>query len=143
MRERTSRSWRFVLPDFDAATMPAGLNISNTGGIAMVEEEQAVRQAILLLLTTTPGERVMRPTYGCDLKKLLFSPNDTTTHGLAIHYVRQAIQRWESRIDIIQLDAGSDPSDAGRINIVLDYRTRRTGRLNTLTLPVYLSEETP
>jgi hypothetical protein len=56
----------------------------------MVAEQAAVRQSILLLLTTVPGERVMRPDYGCDLQKLVFSPNDATTHGLAIHYVRRA-----------------------------------------------------
>ena len=70
--------------------------------------EASVRQAILLLLSTRPGERVMRPTYGCDLHRLVFSPNDDTTAGLAIHYVRQALERWEPRIEVIRLDAGRE-----------------------------------
>jgi phage baseplate assembly protein W len=47
----------------------------------------------------------MRPHYGCHLHRLVFSPNDDTTAGLAIHYVRQALERWEPRIDVIHLDA--------------------------------------
>ena len=59
--------------------------------LATVEGDDAVRQAILLLLTTRPGERVMRRTYGSLLHRLVFAPNDDTTAGLAIHYVRQAL----------------------------------------------------
>ena len=51
----------------------------------------------------------MRPTYGCYLRRLLFAPNDDTTAGLAIHYVRSAIERWEPRIDILALDATRHP----------------------------------
>jgi len=46
------------------------------------------------------GERVLRPEYGCDLHRLVFSPNDATTAGLAVHYVRAALLRWEPRIEI-------------------------------------------
>ena len=60
------RTWRFLHPHFDTAEEVSGIRISSTGGIEMVAEQAAVRQAVLLLLTTTPGERVMRPDYGCD-----------------------------------------------------------------------------
>ena len=54
---------------------------------SMIAGDAAIRQSIILLLTTTPGERVMRPDYGCPLHRLMFQPNDATTAGLAIHYV--------------------------------------------------------
>ncbi|TPQ27870.1 GPW/gp25 family protein [Methylomonas koyamae] len=120
------RAWSFAHPDFLHPDAPAGLEISAGGGIRMVSEDLSVRQAILILLTTVPGERVMRPDYGCSLDKLAFMPNDATTHGLAIHFVRQALERWERRIEILKLDAGSNPDDPTRIDIVLDYRVRRT-----------------
>ncbi|OAI19345.1 hypothetical protein A1507_07225 [Methylomonas koyamae] len=120
------RAWSFAHPDFQPADQPAGLEIAAGGGIRMVSEDLSVRQAILLLLTTIPGERIMRPDYGCSLDKLAFMPNDATTHGLAIHFVRQALERWERRIEILKLDAGSNPDDPTRIDIVLDYRVRRT-----------------
>ncbi len=135
------RAWRFTNSDFDLTDDFAGIRISSTGGIEMVAEQAAVRQSILLLLTTRPGERVMRPDYGCDLQSLVFSPNDPTTHGLAIHYVRQALQRWEPRIDILQLDAASDEGDPGRMDIFLEYRIRRTARRENLIIPVRLTEE--
>jgi len=90
----------------------------------MAEERDSVRQAILLLLSTRPGERVMRPAYGCDLWRLVFSLNDETTAGLAIHYVRQTLQRWEPRIDILHLDAMRGEDDPGRLDIFLEYRLR-------------------
>ena len=108
MNRARYRAWRFVHPDFDIDQSAVGLRISNTGAIEMVEAGASVRQAILLLLSTRPGERVMRPTYGCDLHRLVFSPNDDTTAGLAIHYVRQALDLWEPRIDVIRLDAGRE-----------------------------------
>jgi hypothetical protein len=135
------RAWRFTHPDFDMQPEYPGIGISSTGGIEMVAEQASVRQAILLLLTTRPGERVMRPDYGCDLQRLVFSPNDPTTHGLAIHYVRRALQRWEPRIDILQLDAAANEGDPGRMDIFLEYRMRRTARRENLSIPVRLTEE--
>ena len=99
------RAWRFTIREGDDPEKDAGLRVSNRGGIEMVDAGASVRQAILMLLATRPGERVMRPHYGCHLHRLVFSPNDDTTAGLAIHYVRQALERWEPRIDVIHLDA--------------------------------------
>lgn len=84
---------------------PEGIALTPAGRIAMVSGDEAIRQSIILLLTTTPGERVMRPDYGCPLHRLMFAPNDATTAGLAIHYVRQALVRFEPRIEIVSLDA--------------------------------------
>jgi uncharacterized protein len=134
-------AWRFVHPDFDAEENLAGIQISSTGGIRMVAEQAAVRQSILLLLTTLPGERVMRPDYGCDLQKLVFSPNDATTHGLAIHYVRRALQRWEPRIDILRLDAEANEKNPERMDIVLEYRVRKTVQGENLIISVPLTGE--
>lgn len=130
-----------------------GLHIAATGGIDMVKEDESVRQAILLLISTVPGERVMRPEYGCYLHRLIFSPNDDTTAGLAIHYVRSALERWEPRIDVIRLDAVRDidqleqwietrhaPDDAGNVLYIgLLYRVRATRQLRELTIPVNLA----
>jgi hypothetical protein len=127
------RAWRFLHPDLDLVGVgPAGLRVSNVGGIAMVQEEAAVRQAILLLLSTVPGERVMRPDYGCELHRLVFAPNDDTTAGLAIHYVRRALERWEPRIDILHLDANRSAEEPFRLDISLEYRVRATQRTDRM-----------
>jgi phage baseplate assembly protein W len=120
--------WRFCHPQLDEPLGKAGLQLSGRGQIETVTERSSVRQAILLLLSTRPGERVMRPQYGCDLHRLVFSPNDDTTAGLAIHYVRQAIELWEPRIDRVRLDAARslDDESPGLLEISLEYRLRAT-----------------
>jgi phage baseplate assembly protein W len=108
---------RFVGAGTPIGTGPAGagLVVIATGSIATIAGDDSIRQAILLLLTTAPGERLMRPGYGSHLHRLLFSPNDDTTAGLAIHYVRQAIERWEPRVEILDVDATADSAtEAGR-----------------------------
>ncbi len=141
MKPARDRAWRFLYPDVDAAEEFAGLHLTARGAIDMVQENDSVRQAILLLLSTVPGERVMRPDYGCLLHRLVFAPNDDTTAGLAIHYVRQALDRWEPRIEILRLDAGRDPEAAERLNIFLQYRVRTTRRVATLALGFNLAGE--
>lgn len=150
MNVRRYNAWRFhypyvrgsaVEPDelFEMRDPSTGVGISPTGGIDMVDEDASVRQSILLLLSTIPGERVMRPDYGCELHRLVFSPNDNTTSGLAIHYVRQALDRWEPRAQITHLDAAQNPEYPERLEIVLEYRLRRTQRTGELTFSVDLS----
>lgn len=139
MKIKPFQAWRFIHPDLEAHEEFAGLSISPTGGIEMVAERDSVRQAILLLLSTIPGERVMRPDYGCDLYRLIFSPNDNTTAGLAIHYVKQAINRWEPRVEIEYLDAFPSEEDRARLDIALEYRLRATQTAETLSFSVNLA----
>lgn len=160
------RSFRFVLPSVlwrqvDKPTQSAGLQVSPSGRIDMVEDDEAIRQAILMLLATSPGERVMRPEYGCLLRRVIFAPNDDTTAGLAIHYVRTALERWEPRIEILRIDAGnysqrSDrpapeadqddekelPDDPeGMLVVSLEYRVRATQAVRMLNIPIELRGE--
>jgi phage baseplate assembly protein W len=125
------RGLRFVQPDFEPAKEKRGLSLTPRGDLEMAEDEALVSQAILLLISTRPGERVMRPRYGCDLQQLVFSPNDDTTAGLAEHYVRRALETWEPRIDILGLDAVRD-EDASRLTITLEYRLRASQRRDRL-----------
>lgn len=132
--------WRFLHPDLDASEQEAGFRLSARGSIERVEGSALVRQAILLLLSTVPGERVMRPEYGCDLYRLLFSPNDDTTAGLAIHYVRQAIERWEPRAEILEVDAARNRERPELLDIFLRYRVRATQHVEDLVFSLDLVE---
>lgn len=120
---------------------PKGLVLSPTGRLNGISGHDAVRQAIILLLTTIPGERVMRPSYGCPLHRLMFAPNDATTAGLAIHYVRQSLKRWEPRIEIVRLDAGVDPAAPTQLTVSLDYRVRSGNQLGRLEFGLDLNGE--
>jgi hypothetical protein len=136
-----NRGWLFLHPDLDVPEDFAGLQIGPGGRVELVEEEAAVRQAILLLLSTAPGERVMRPDYGCSLRKLVFSPNDETTAGLAIHYVRQAINRWEPRVEIVKLDANNSDGGGNRLTIELEYRIKARMRTSRATFDIKLTAD--
>ena len=135
------RAWQFVHPDLDVQGHSPGLQITSRGRVKMVEGTAAIRQGLMLLLSTAPGERVMRPDYGCDLHRLVFSPNDDTTAGLAIHYVRRALERWEPRIDILHLDATPDSQRPELLEISLAYRIRATAQVDELSLSLSLLGE--
>jgi uncharacterized protein len=130
---------RFAFRDPTAPLSPAGLCLSPRGAIDLVADAEAVRQSILMLVSTRPGERVMRPEYGCHLFRLAFAPNDATTAGLAIHYVRRALQRWEPRVDVLRLDAGPHPQQDGRMDIDLQYRLRASARSERMTIGLDLA----
>jgi phage baseplate assembly protein W len=115
---------------------PPGLALTPAGALAAVEGAAAVRQSLMLLLATLPGERVMRPDYGCPLHRIVFLPNDATTAGLAIHYVRSAVMRFEPRAEIVRLDAGPEAPNVLRID--LEYRVRATLDRDRLSLSVDL-----
>jgi len=147
VRAIADRGWLFNGAGFGALATddgaPVGLSVGLSGRIDMVEGDDAVRQAIIMLLTTIPGERVVRPDYGCPLHRLMFAPNDATTAGLAIHYVRQAILRFEPRIDIVSMDAHADEMDSSRLIVSLEYQVRVNGTRALLKFGFDLSGENP
>ncbi len=132
------RAFRFGHPDLDTGVEP-GLSLSPVGAPGMVDGSASIRQSLLLLVSTSPGERVMRPEYGCDLRRVLFNPNDDTTAGLALHYVRRAVARWEPRVQVLRLEATRDEGDPSRLVIVLEYRVRSTLQTESITVPLELT----
>jgi hypothetical protein len=132
---------RFVHPDLDSSVSGVGMVTTPAGRLEWVQGELTVRQALLMLLSTRPGERVLRPEYGCDLHRLVFEPNDETTAGVVLHHVRRAIERWEPRVEILDLDADPDLEDPGRLEIVLEYRVRFLAETHRLHWSVLVSGE--
>jgi len=133
------RAIALVHPDFDVSAGTAGLRLSPDGRLATVSADASVRQAVLLLLSTRPGERVNRPDYGCHLFRLVFAPGDDTTAGLAIHYVASALRRWERRIDVLSLDATCAADDPALLEVRLRYRVRATQNDDEVAVAVPLA----
>ncbi|MEM7077157.1 MAG: GPW/gp25 family protein [Pseudomonadota bacterium] len=136
----TLSSIRFVSRQFDHNIADLGIVTDELGRLANVADAQALRQSLMLLLATRPGERVMRPGYGCDLQELMFYPLNESTEGLAIHYVRRAITLWEPRVEIERLDAFASPDYEGCLEIQLCYRSRLSGVQDTMRLAMALME---
>src|SRR6187431_1379929 len=81
------------------------IRVDAEGSIAMASFEEDVRQAVLIILETSLGERVMRPDFGAGIHALVFEPLNTTTAELARHHAEQALITWEPRIDLLLLRA--------------------------------------
>jgi phage baseplate assembly protein W len=100
-----------------------------------------VEESIRIILGTARGERVMRPDFGANLNRLSFSPNNTSTAGLAIFYVQEALAKWEPRIELLDVDAEQDGNDANTLLITVDYRIVSTNTEHNLVYPFYLGSK--
>jgi uncharacterized protein len=111
-----------------------------TGDIAVAAYEEDVRQAILIILGTNPGERVMRPDFGAGLDRLVFEPINAATVTQVQVRVREALIAWEPRIDVEDVRVDTDPAQPSVLLVQLRYRVRATNTLQNLVYPFYLEE---
>jgi phage baseplate assembly protein W len=120
--------------DFFALTRPRG----DGGTVALTAHEEAVHQAVWIILGTTPGERALRPDFGCGIHELVFSVNDSGTRGRVAQAVREALVRWEPRIDLTAVEVEPDPASPTTLRIHVGYRVRSTNNRFNLVYPFYL-----
>jgi Bacteriophage baseplate protein W len=120
---------------------PVGVN-PTTGRIAMSQHEEDIKESIRIILATAPGERVMRPDFGCGIHDLVFSPTNRATLGLFESRVRESITKFEARVEIIDLDISTREIDKGKLEIKLECRVRDTNDEFNLVFPFYLTEGT-
>ena len=115
--------------------------IDAQGGISLTNEFSELEQAIQIILSTSPGQRVMRPTFGCRLQELVFAPNNSQTAAQARRYVEEALGMWEPRIRVVDVRVGPDPNSASRLLIEIEYQVKATHDKRSLVHPFYLIPE--
>jgi len=125
------RGWRFP-PTFS----------SHSSDVVMVDGENDIRESLFILLSTAQGERVMVPTYGCDLHRYVFAELTTGVMTEIRDMVATAILRWEPRIDVLDVSVTADPDEPGLMRIGVDYRIRRTNVRSNIVFPFYFTEGT-
>jgi uncharacterized protein len=108
----------------------------------MVSNEEDIAQSLLILLKTSPGERLMLPEYGCNLRKFMFTNIDTTSVALMKEMISTSILRFEARIDLNELVINTDNAMDGLVLIELQYTIRTTNSRSNLVYPFYLNEGT-
>ena len=113
------------------------LGVDRRGGLALARDEDDVEQAISIILSTAPGERPMRPEFGCGVHDYVFDVVDAGTLGRMEEQIRTALERWEPRIDVLGIDFEHDPAD-GPLAITIEYRTRATNNVRNLVYPFYV-----
>lgn len=110
--------------------------ISRAGSVRLVGGADELDASIRMILSTMPGERVMRPEFGCAMWDLVFAPLTASTLGLVEQSVREAIERWEPRIILERVEAVAAAPD-GTVRVKLDYRVRATNDARNLVFPFY------
>ena len=122
------RGWSFP-PTFDPTTRQ----------VKLLDGEADIQSSLYVLLSTLPGERVMQPTFGCDLTPLLFQPLDTTLRTYLQDKIRTAILYHEPRIDVVRVELTPNVLE-GLLLIELDYTVRATNSRHNVVFPYYRSE---
>ncbi len=110
------------------------------GNIETSDAEEDIRESIEIILGTAKGERVMRPEFGCDIHDHVYSAASPATLNLIESSVREALVRWEPRIDIEDVNASTASDDPNRIQIEIDYYVRTTNSLSNMVYPFHITE---
>jgi phage baseplate assembly protein W len=124
--------------EFIGAGWAFPLRTDRTGGIALVHDQREIEESIHLILATSPGERPMRPEFGCAVHDYVFAPADAATAGDIAYVVRVALNRWEPRIDLENVLVHFDGVDDGVLLIDIQYTIRGTNDPRNLVFPFYV-----
>lgn len=127
MSDITGRGWEF----------PPHLDDRNT--MAMVQDDADIRQAIFIILNTAPGERVMRPDFGCAIHDMIFWPANDQTAAIVERQVTEAIKRWEPRIDLRSVRVVPGAQEWGELLIEIMYELKDQHDVRSLVYPFYLT----
>lgn len=114
------------------------LSVDHRGAIAMARGEDDVEQALTIILGTAPGERPMRPEFGCEVHDFVFDSIDAAMVGRVEGAVRAALDRWEPRIEVVGIGFDLDRAGEGVLEVTIGYRIRATNRERNLVYPFYV-----
>ncbi|MFI7115907.1 GPW/gp25 family protein [Amycolatopsis sp. NPDC049868] len=126
------------MKDFLGRGLAFPVRTDATGSIALVGGEREVVESIRLILATAPGERPMRPEFGCAVHDLVFAPADSATAGQIAYEVRTALERWEPRITLTDVVVGFSEAERGTLLIDIKYQLRGTNDPRNLVFPFYV-----
>ncbi len=127
-----------VDPSFVGRGLRFPLGVDSRGSLAMAGAGEATDSAIRVVLSTAPGERVMRPQFGCKIWDLLFEPVNANTLGLMAQAVREALAQWEPRIEVEDVAVTPDADDPALVRIAISYRMRTSNDRRNLVYPFYV-----
>ena len=127
-----------VTVDFVGAGWAFPLATDATGGVALVTHDREIEESIRIILGTARGERAMRPEFGCRIHDQVFGPANASTAGQVAADVREALERWEPRIDVVDVLVTFDRIDSGILYIDLTYAVRGLNDPRNLVFPFYV-----
>lgn len=125
-------------PTFIGRGLGWPMGVDHTGSIRLTSGAPDLDESIALVLMTAPGERLMRPQFGCTIWDLLFEPVTPNLLGLMAEAVRRALAQWEPRIEVEDVRPVPDAADAALVHIAISYRVRSTNDRRNLVYPFYV-----
>jgi phage baseplate assembly protein W len=117
------------------------MRASASGGLALASGDEEIAESMRLILGTSPGERPMRPDFGCPIHEHVFAPADATTTGLIAFEVRDSLIRWEPRVDVLDVTVRRDENQPTLLYIEVAYSVRDTNDPRNLVFPFYVIPE--
>lgn len=111
------------------------------GQIALTGGASDIEQAMRIILSTVPGERPMRPTFGCRAWELVFDPNAAVAQNLMADYVREAIAMWEPRVNVLDVRVAAVPDRAEVMLVEIIYEIKMTHDQRSLVYPFAIEDE--
>ena len=117
------------------------LRLDARGGLALSHHERDVEEAISIVIGTAPGERPMRPEFGCGIHDYVFGTIDAYTLGRIDYELRVALDRWEPRIEVLDIEFDTSQQQRGELVIDISYRLRATNDIRNLVFPFYVIPE--
>lgn len=110
-----------------------------TGGTEESSDLDRIRESIIQILETRPGERLMRPEFGSRVKDLVFEQNDAVLKGLLRFHIADAIKRWEKRVTVtnVSFDDSPETTDANRLLVRITYRVIQSQVEGNMVFPFY------
>jgi len=127
-KEFLGRGWKFPV------------NVGADGKIATSEYGEDIRESIWIILSTSKGERVMRPDFGCGIHDFVFASINSSILTLIESSVREALTLWEPRIELMNVNVSTEKINEGKLLITIDYKVRTTNNRFNLVYPFYLTE---
>jgi uncharacterized protein len=125
-QDHVGRGWAFPL------------RVDARGGMALITGGEETDASIRMVLSTAPGERVMRPDFGCQIWDLVFAPLEPNTFGMMEYAVRRALVQWEPRIELVSVAVEPSAVEDGQVDIFISYRIKATNDMRNLVYPFYV-----
>ena len=125
------KGWSFP-PEFDLSTTN---NRMVTGAVDISE-------SLMMILSTTPGDRVMFPKYGCGINKMVFTAGNNIQFTFMKNLIRNAITLYEQRVDLLDITVTPDDNNLDLLYVHVEYVIRETNSRGNLVYPFYLTEGT-
>lgn len=113
---------------------------SGGAGVLTVKEEEDIKQSLEIILSTTPGERVMRPDFGCNMQDMVFEPINTSLITIMKDRIEKSILYHEPRIDLKRVALNTANALEGVVLIEIDYSIRTTNSRQNFVYPFYINE---